>query len=117
MKDNVILSKAQNLDPATDAKHNKEYEITISLTQEQISNILDFRLIQKMEQNNESFDEYLAVAERIKSPHLSDQFCRFFSTELTPLLHEVIHENTDSYAITNFQYRMLRKFTKNETPL
>ena len=117
MKENATPSETQNPDPTMDAQHNKVYEITISLTQEQISNILDYRLIQKMEQNNESFDEYLAVAERIKSPHLSDQFCRFFSAELQPLLHEVIHENTDSYAITNFQYRMLRKFTKNETPV
>jgi len=115
MKQNAILSQVNSSDSVTQVFADKRYEITLKLSQEQISQILNYRLIQKMEQNNDCFDEYLLIAERIKSSQLSDKFCRFFSAELAPLVDNLIQENTDSYAITNFQHRMLRKFTDNES--
>jgi len=91
-------------------KMNKTYDIKLSLTVEQISQILDDRLGQKIEHSSENIETLLNTAECIKSNVLSDEFCQFFTTELTPLLNELIGSDSDSYEVTNFQHRMLRKF-------
>lgn len=106
MNDNIITTPFnQPVDDST-----KTYDITLRLTAEQISQILDYRLGQKIELDNDNIEELLNTAECIKSNKLSDKFCRFFTSELTPLLREVMGSGSDSYEITNFQHRMLRKF-------
>lgn len=89
---------------------NKTYDIKLSLTRQQISDILDYRLGQKIEHENGDMETLLNTAECIKSSKLSDEFCRFFATELTPLLSDLMSSSSDSYEIANFQHRMLRKF-------
>lgn len=97
----------------TDSVENmtKTYEVKLNLTAEQISEILDYRLGQKIEHENEDIEELLNTAECIKSDKLSDEFCRFFASELTPVVDELISTGSDSYEVTNFQHRMLRKFS------
>jgi hypothetical protein len=106
MNNNVITSQFNS--PIKDM--TKTYEIKLNLTTEQISEILDSRLGQKIEFENDNIEELLNTAECIKSDKLSDQFCRYFTSELTPLLSKLVASDTDSYEITNFQHRMLRKF-------
>ena len=114
MNSNVINTPFKKLDN----KHNnkpednmtKTYEIKLSLTPAQISEILDYRLGQKIEHDHGNIESLLNTAECIKSSKLSDEFCRFFASELTPLVNNLISNESDSYEITNFQHRMLRKF-------
>jgi len=94
---------------------SQTYEIKLNLTREEISDILDFRLGQKIEHSNENIEQYLNLAESIRSSNLSDEFCRYFASELTPLIRQLIGNDSDSYEITNFQHRMLRKFS-NRAP-
>ena len=89
----------------------ENYEIKLSLSKEQISQILDYRLGQQIEHNSEDIQQLLNVAECIKTSELSDNFCKYFAAELKPLLKELISKHSDSYEITNFQHRMLRKFS------
>lgn len=89
---------------------DKQYNITLSLSTNDISNILDFRLGEKMDQGEEDIDTYLNIAECIKSSELSDAFCKYFTNELRLSLKQLISYDTDSYEISNFQHRMLRKF-------
>ncbi|MDH5393235.1 MAG: hypothetical protein OEY11_08630 [Gammaproteobacteria bacterium] len=91
----------------------KNYDIKLTLTREQISNILDYHLLQKIEQHNGATEDCLTIAESIKASQLSEQFCRFFTAELSPLLNQLMQQDTDSYAITNFHHRMLRKIANN----
>ena len=88
----------------------KTYEVKLNLTAEQISEILDYRLGQKIEYEKGDLEELLNTAECIKSDKLSDEFCRYFTTELSPLVGQLISTGSDSYEVTNFQHRMLRKF-------
>lgn len=89
----------------------KTYEVKLNLTAEQISEILDYRLGQKIEHENGDFEELLNTAECIKPDNLNEEFCRFFTAELTPLVYQLISTGSDSYEVTNFQHRMLRKFS------
>lgn len=88
----------------------KTYEVKLNLTAEQISEILDYRLGQKIELENGDIEELLNTAECIKSDKLSDEFCRYFTAELSPLVGQLISTGSDSYEVTNFQHRMLRTF-------
>ena len=99
---------------------SETYEVKINLTREQISDILDHRLGQKIEHSNGNIEKYLPIAESIKSSNLSDEFCCHFVNELTPLIQHLVSNDSDSYEITNFHHRMLRKIsnyvpTKNKS--
>lgn len=98
-----------DLHAADDMSHT--YEIKLKLTREEISNILDYRLGQKIEHSTKDIEKYLSIAECIKSSNLTDEFCRYFASELTPLIQQLVSNDSDSYEITNFQHRMLRKFS------
>lgn len=94
----------------------KSYEINLQLTAEQISEILDYRLGEKIEHKGNDLRGLLNTAECIKPANLSDEFCRHFISELQPLLSQVISHNSDSYEMTNFQHNMLRKFADCTKP-
>jgi len=111
MSHKATISHFIKSDLQTSDDISKTYEIKLKLTREQISDILDYRLGQKIEHSNGDIEKYLPIAECIKSSNLSDEFCRFFANELTPLIQHLVSNDSDSYEITNFQHRMLRKIT------
>lgn len=89
---------------------NQSYEIKLTLSRDEISSILDSCLGQKIEHAGDDIEKYLDLAECIKSSNLSEEFCRYFSSELSQLLVQLVGHESDSYEVTNFQHRMLRKF-------
>jgi len=107
MSNNNVITKSFT---TGNTKMNKTYDIKLSLTVEQISQILDDRLGQKIEHGSDNIETLLNTAECIKSTALSDEFCQFFASELTPVVMELISSDSDSYDMANFQHRMLRKF-------
>lgn len=111
MNTNVITKPFEN----TTKNMTKTYEVKLDLTAKQISDILDYRLGQKIEHENGDIEELLNTAENIKHDKLSDNFCRYFAAELSPLIDQLISSASDSYEITNFQHRMLRKFSNHAT--
>lgn len=89
---------------------NETYDIKLSLSRDEISSILDSCLSRKIEHAGDDIEKYLDIAECIKSSNLSEEFCRYFSSELSQLLVQLVGHESDSYEVTNFQHRMLRKF-------
>jgi hypothetical protein len=90
---------------------NKTYELKLQLTTEQISEILDCRLGQKLEHAEDNIENLLKFAECIKPSNLNDQFCQHFIAELAPVVNKLIGCETDSYDMTNFHHSMLREFS------
>ena len=111
MNNNASISNFIRPDLQTADDMSKTYEVKLNLTRQQISDILDYRLGQKIEHSNGDIEKYLPIAECIKSSNLSDEFCRYFANELAPLIQHLVSNDSDSYEITNFQHRMLRKIT------
>ena len=110
MNNKITISSIIKSDLQPVEKMSETYEIKLNLTQEQISDILDYRLGQQIEHSSGDIEKYLTIAECIKSSNLSDEFCRYFTNELTPLIQQLVSNESDSYEIANFQHRMLRKF-------
>jgi len=110
MNNKATISSLIRSDLQPVEKMSKTYEIKLNLTREEISNILDYRLGQQIEHSSGDIEKYLTVAECIKSSNLSDEFCNYFASELTPLIQHLVSNDSDSYEITNFHHRMLRKF-------
>lgn len=111
MGNNTFIKQLIPTDCQSPGQMKKTYEIKLNLSAEEISAILDFSLGQKIEHSSDDIEHYLTIAENIKSDKLSDEFCRYFASELTPLVKELISDKSDSYQIANFQHRMLRKFS------
>ena len=111
MNSKQVITQLIKSDLQTEDKMQKTYEIKLELTKNQISDILDACLGEKIENNNDDIEKYLHVAECIKSSNLSDEFCNYFATELNSVVKELIGSNSDSYEISNFHHRMLRKFS------
>jgi hypothetical protein len=86
------------------------YDIKLTITREDIGDILDHCLEQKISRNLEQADSLLKIAECIRTSNLSETFCQQFAAELGSVLQAIIGSATDSYEVTNFQHRMLRKF-------
>lgn len=117
MKNNSVLK--QMIQSGFHSKNgmNKTYDVKLKLTADEISQILDYCLVQKIERAGDDIAEYLSIAENIRSEKLSEEFCQYFAQELTPLLKDLISDKSDSYQMSNFQHRMLRKFSDNSTTL
>jgi len=111
MKNNTYMKHMIQTDLQSSHSMRKTYEIKLNLTADEISSILDFCLAQKIEHSSDDIEQYMNIAENIRSDKLSDEFCRYFANELTPVVKELVGNKSDSYLMSNFQHRMLRKFS------
>jgi len=111
MKSKQVITQLIQSDLQIDKKMQKTYELKLELTKNQISDILDSCLGEKIQNNGDDIEQFLHIAECIKSSNLSDEFCKFFTSELNTIVKDLVSSKSDSYEISNFQHRMLRKFS------
>ena len=111
MNSNKSVIQLIQSDLLTDKPIQQTYDVNLSLTRDQISDILNACLGKKIECNNDNIEQYFNIAEQIKSSNLNHKFCNYFAAELKPILQELVSKNSDSYEVSKFHHRMLRKFS------